>query len=126
MKPALTLLAGEFSVCRLAPGTPMPGEPDRASFWSAARTADELSVVTPAGTEPGGARVEMGWRVFKAEGPMAFSELGVLAGITGALSSAGVSIFAISTFDTDYILFKGEQLTAALEGLLAAGYVVKG
>jgi len=67
---------------------------------------------------------EPGWACFKVEGPLEFELVGVLAGISSALAEAGVSIFALSTFDTDYILIKREQVRTAYDALVFAGYQV--
>ncbi|MGD8406628.1 MAG: ACT domain-containing protein [Anaerolineales bacterium] len=67
---------------------------------------------------------EPGWACFKVEGPLEFELVGVLAGISSALANAGVSIFASSTYDTDYILVKREQVRVAQEALSSAGYQV--
>jgi hypothetical protein len=102
--------------------------PDAA--WTAAatgalvsitRTADELSVVCPQDDAPPGARVEGGWRALKLQGPILFAEVGVLSTLAGALAGAGLSLFAVSTYDTDYVLVKERDLAAALDALRMAG-----
>lgn len=69
-------------------------------------------------------RSNTGWACYKVEGPLEFSLVGILAGIARALADAGLPIFALSTFDTDYILVKREQVQAAWEALISAGYSV--
>ena len=71
---------------------------------------------------PRGARVEEGWRALKLEGPIPFEEVGVLSALSGSLAGAGLSVFAISTFDTDYILVKEMHLAAALDALAKVGF----
>jgi hypothetical protein len=66
-----------------------------------------------------------GWVCFKVEGPLEFSLVGILAGISLALAEAGVSIFALSTFETDYILVKRNQVEVAKEALTSAGYQIR-
>ena len=78
----------------------------------------------PEGAVPEGVRHEGGWRVLKLEGPFEFSEVGVLASITAPLADAGVSLFAVSTFDTDYVLVKEEQLGAGAAALRGRGHEV--
>jgi hypothetical protein len=95
-----------------------------ASLISVTRTAEELSVVCPSGSAPRGARVEDGWKAFKLEGPIPFAEVGVLSALAGALAGAGLSLFALSTFDTDYILVKEGDLEAARAALERAGGTV--
>jgi hypothetical protein len=115
----LRLLAGHYAVCRLPSDAEIP-----AGFFSATRTADELSVVCSEASVPQGALCECGWRIFQVVGPLEFSLTGVLAGIAAPLADAGVSIFAISTFDTDYVLVKDEDVAKAGEALRAAGHRV--
>jgi hypothetical protein len=91
-------------------------------LWSITRTAEETSVVCLRENAPGGARVEDGWRALKLEGPIPFEEIGVLSALAGSLAAAGLSVFALSTFDTDYILVKETGLAAALAALGKAGF----
>ena len=91
------------------------------TLLSITRTADELSVVCPEGDAPPGARVERGWRALKLHGPIPFTEVGVLSVLAGALAGAGLSLFALSTYDTDYLLVKGVDLAGALEALRKTG-----
>jgi hypothetical protein len=111
----LELVEGEYSVCRLAVGAPVP-----LRFFSLTRTAEELSVVCFAGEEPEGSRVEGGWRCFRVAGTLDFALTGVLSSIAAPLAAAGVSLFAVSTFDTDYVLVK--DLEAAKRALEAEGH----
>jgi uncharacterized protein len=115
----LRLLPGRFEICHLSAGAEVP-----ASFFSATRTADELSVVCAEGLAPEGALREEGWRILQVAGPLDFSLTGVLAAIATPLAAAGVSIFAISTFNTDYVLVKEENVAKAMEALRAAGHRV--
>jgi hypothetical protein len=116
----LCLLPSRFSIYRLDPAAPLPvwavGE-----LVSLTRTADELSVVCAADAAPSGVRAESGWRAFKVLGPLDFALVGILAQLAGVLAQAGVSLFAISTYDTDYILVKEDMLGRALAALREAG-----
>jgi hypothetical protein len=100
---------------------PRPGP-----LLSITRTAEETSVVCLRENAPRGARVEDGWRALKLEGPIPFEEIGVLSALAGSLAGAGLSVFALSTFDTDYILVKETSLAAALEALGKAGFSANG
>lgn len=91
-------------------------------FLSITRTVTELSVVCEEGSVPPGVRAERGWRALVVEGPLDFSLTGILAGLAQTLAEAGVSIFAISTFETDIILVKEEMLVRAVDALNRAGY----
>jgi hypothetical protein len=106
---------GEFAVCKLpdASGVDFSQE---CVFLS--KTPDELSLVCPAESVPGNAlKVEKGWALFRVEGTLDFALVGILAKISTALAASGISIFAVSTFDTDYILIKTPFLAAARHAL---------
>ncbi len=120
----LTLLDGHMSVCRLAPTSEIPDWAVTGGFFSVTRTADELSVLCPNEAIPEDVRCERGWRALKLEGPFEFSEVGILASVTVPLAEAGVGIFAVSTFDTDYVLVKEEQLESAVAALRGLGHKV--
>jgi uncharacterized protein len=111
----LELLPGEFSICRLPPNSPTP-----QSFFSLTRTQTELSVVCLIGDEAEGAKVERGWSCMRVSGVLDFSLTGILASLALPLAEAKVSIFAVSTFDTDYLLVK--DLSTARQALEAAGH----
>jgi uncharacterized protein len=126
MKPLqLTCLPGEFVVCRLNPEEPLPPVLASAGLVSITRTADELSIVCPRNAAPEGSRQEPGWRCLAIEGPLPFSATGILASVAVPLANAGVSIFAMSTFDTDYLLVRDAQLGEAVLALRAAGHDVE-
>lgn len=120
----LVLLAPRFAVCRFAPGEPIPTPLEASPLWSVTCTADELSLVCTEDAIPEGARAESGWRCLMVEGPIEFSAVGVLAALTVPLAEAGVSVFALSTHDTDYLLIRAEQLASARTALERAGHVV--
>ena len=122
---SITLLDQAFTIHRLPSNAEVPAPALDCPFFAITRTADELSLVLPASVEIESEKSEGGWACFKVAGPLEFSLLGVLAGISAALAKAQVSIFALSTFDTDYILVKREQVRAAREALVSAGYNVK-
>lgn len=122
----LTVLEGEFAIHQLPPDAAIPPDVLRADFFALTRTADELSLVCPAGIPVPGVRSEGGWAALKVEGPLDFALTGVLAGLSGALAAAGVSVFAISTFDTDYLLVRVERLPDAVRALREAGHTVDG
>jgi hypothetical protein len=113
---------GSFAICRLPPDAPIPELTSDVPFISATRTADELSIVCPAAHAPASAKCEGLWTCFKLEGPFPFSLTGVLASFIDPLAEHGVPIFAISTFDTDYVLVKEEHALTARQTLQAAGH----
>ena len=125
MKPQrFTLLSGEWAIARLAPDAPLPPWAlAPAGFIAIVRTTDECSIVAPAPAVPAEIRAECGWSVLRLQGPFAFDQTGILASFAAPLAAADVGIFAVSTFDTDYVLVKTAQLAAALAALRAAGHL---
>jgi hypothetical protein len=121
---SLDILPGRLAVCRLPPDAPLPEPPSRAGFWSATRTEEELTIVLPEEMAPAGWKAESGWRCFKVLGPLDFGLTGILASLATSLAEAGVPIFAVSTYDTDYVLVKEENLEKAKQALLASGHSI--
>src|ERR1700687_3811369 len=115
-------LPATFAVCRFPSDAPIPALSSTAVFISITRTAEELSIVCPTDQAPQNAKCESPWTCFKLEGPFPFSLTGVLASFLNPLAERGVPIFAVSTFDTDYILVREEHAATALETLQAAGH----
>ena len=110
----------EFSICRLNDGARVNFG---AEFWFAARTDNELSLVCETKDAPNCAAArDDGWAAFRIEGTLDFSLVGILAKISSILAENEIGIFAVSTYDTDYILTKKENFSRALEALAAAGY----
>jgi hypothetical protein len=120
----LRVLAGELAVCRLPAGAPAPTPPPGATLFSITRTPDELSIVCAAADAPAGAQVQTGWRALQVAGPLDFALTGILASIAAPLALAGVSLFAVSTYDTDYVLVGADALDAAVAALRDAGHDV--
>jgi uncharacterized protein len=120
----LRLDPARCSVCRLADDAPWPVPPDGARLYSATRTRGELSVVCGEGDEPPGARVEPGWRVFHVVGPLGFDLVGIIASLTVPLAAADVGVFVLSTFDTDLVLVKDDDLDRAIDVFGGAGHRV--
>lgn len=125
VQPRLSILDERLAICRLDVASGIPPWGISSRFASFTRTADELSVVCPEESVPEDVGCERGWRVLKLEGPLDFSLVGVLAKITGALAEADVSVFVISTFDTDYVLVRENLLNTAVTILRDAGYEVQ-
>jgi uncharacterized protein len=113
-----------MAVCRLEPDRQIPEGLMQAPFYSITRTADELSVVCPERLVPADAKVERGWRVLKVEGPLDFATTGLLAALTKPLAQANVSVFALSTYDTDYLLIQNKHAAAAVAVLRTQGHDV--
>lgn len=117
-----SVLPGSWAVVRLPPDSDAPAAALVPPFHSVTRTPDELSLVCPDHAVPEGARAEAGWAVLVLAGPFPFELTGILASILAPLAAAGVGIFAMSTFDTDYVLVKRERLDEAVAALVAAGH----
>jgi hypothetical protein len=122
----LTALPDSYAICRLAPGQPIPAWAIAAEgFVSITRTADELSVVCSEASAPEGIAASRGWRCLRVEGPLDFALVGVLGSLAAPLAEAGVSIFAISTYDTDYLLVSEQDVAAAIQALKTAGHTMR-
>jgi uncharacterized protein len=120
----LTLLAERFAISRLAADAPIPDWATQGPFFSVTRTGDELSVVSELSHVPVGVQSQPGWRVFKVHRPFVLSEIGVLSALAAPLAEARISLFAVSTFDTDYLFVAAEILSAALTALGRAGHTI--
>jgi hypothetical protein len=124
MKLPIRILPETLAVCRLAGDAAIPPWAVAGAFFSITRTADELSVVCRQDAVPEGVVCEPGWRGLRVAGTVPFSAVGVLAALAAPLAEAGISIFAVSTFDTDYLLVKAEALEAAVAMLRQQGHAV--
>jgi hypothetical protein len=120
----LALLVDTFAVCRLEADAVVPGWAWGGEVACVTRTADELSIVCRAGLVPEGVRSEPGWRCLRVQGPLDLALTGVFARIAQPLADAGISLFAVMTYDTDYVMVKQARLDAALAALRGAGHRV--
>ena len=116
------LVEGSYAVCRLPVDAPVL--PPAGRFRSVTRTPDEVSVVCEEEHAPEGAVTEPDWRCMKVAGPLDLSLTGIASAITSPLADAGVALFLISTYETDYLLVKGTLLDRAIEALEGAGHTV--
>ncbi len=123
----LAVLAADLAVCRLLPSRDVPGWAwQDKRLLSVTYTADELSIVCANSAIPDDTQCERNWRALKVQGPLDFSLTGILAALAGPLASAGIAIFALSTYDTDYILVKEHTLQRAIAVLQQDGHVFEG
>lgn len=113
-----------FAVCRLHPSAAIPGWVNKTLFTSITRTEDELSIVCEMKQVPEEIQCEKDWRILKVVGPLDFALVGILANISRVLAEASISIFAISTYDTDYILVKEKDLDAAISALSLDNHII--
>ncbi len=118
----LSLLSDTYAVCRLGRDDDVPHWAQYGEFLSVTRTADELSIVCPRDSVPPDIVTEAPWRCLKLEGPLDFALVGVIAAITAPLADAGIGVFTISTYDTDYLLVKEGDLARTIEILNESGF----
>ena len=115
-------LPGLYAIVRFAPGADVPHRATNGDFTSITRTADELSVVCSMENLPADLASQPRWICLTLEGPFAFSQTGILLSFIEPLSYRNVPIFAISTYDTDYVLVQEQHSRAAVEALIATGH----
>jgi hypothetical protein len=121
---SLAILGDSFAICKLRTDENIPDWTLSESFCSITRTPDELSIVCPQEVVPKGIQAVRGWRGLRVEGKFDFSAVGILSSITSSLAKAGIAVFVISTYDTDYILVKDSELDRAIAALRNAGHNV--
>ncbi|NKF08565.1 ACT domain-containing protein [Clostridium gasigenes] len=120
----MKLLKEKYGVCRLDKKEPIPNWGIDGEFYSITKTEDELSIVCLEDNIPEKIQCEKEWRVLKIEGPLDFSLVGILAAISNLMAKNSISIFAISTYDTDYILVKEKYIDKAIMVLVNDRYEV--
>lgn len=113
---------GPYAIVRLAPDAAVPAWATKGEFTSISRTVDELSIVCPVENLPTDVSSSHRWICLKLKGPFPFSQTGVLISFIEPLSSQGIPIFAISTYDTDYVLIQEEWAGMAIQALQDAGH----
>jgi len=121
----LELLAGTYALCRLPVGAGLP-EWLRGTFYSVTVTPTEVSIVCEAARVPAGVPHEPDWRCLEVKGTLDFSLTGILASFAVPLAEAGVSLFALSTFNTNYLLVSNDCLEQAVAALVGVGHSVRG
>ncbi len=124
-RPTLTLrlLTGGFAVCRLSPGSEQPGWA-KGELVSLTQTRGEVSVVCEEGCVPADVERQGGFRCLAVAGPLDFALTGVIASLAGPLADAGISLFPLGTYDTDYLFVREADLSRAVTALRAAGHEV--
>ena len=122
MKLQLNILENHFTIHRFPANHEIPNQVYESQFYSISKTDEELSIVCNSTTQVNSEKSDTDWSCIKVEGPLDFSLTGILSKISTVLAIAEISIFAISTFDTDYILVKSEKLPFAKKALLKSGY----
>ena len=120
----MTEIPEQLAVVRLGPGAPIPGWAESSSIFSITATATETSVICAARNVPTKARHERSFTGFAVQGPLEFDKTGVLLSLLAPLAEEGISVFTLSTFDTDWILVRRPQADAAAEAWRRRGHTV--
>ena len=120
----LDVLPGSFAVCRLSADAPLPPWASDAAFSSVTRTPHELSILCDGDAVPADVEAQREFRALMVRGPLDFSLTGILAALAGALAAAAVSIFPVSTYDTDYLFVRSVDLNRSIAALRNAGHTV--
>jgi uncharacterized protein len=115
-------IPGRLAVVRLDPGSDIPSWSSKGTLSGVIRTPDELTIVCDQIAVPESVKAERDWVALMVEGPLAFSMTGVLSTLLEPLAAEQISVFVLSTFDTDYILVKSDQSSRALEALSHGGH----
>jgi len=124
-KLILTLLPDKLGICRLESGVSLQKLPrDDGVFFSVTKTAEETSLVCSEELIPADIPSEKNFRIFKVEGPLEFGLTGILAMLLEPLAKAGIPVFTLSTYDTDYIMIKEEKLEKAVKALNTVSQVI--
>jgi hypothetical protein len=118
----LVPLSGRFAICRLEARAPLPAWASDNAFSSVTRTAGELSIVCPEAEVPADVDATRDWRALAVQGPLDFSLVGVLASLVEPLARRRISVFCMSTFETDYLLVRDADFASACAVLQAAGH----
>lgn len=130
MEPTVSLtlsaLSERFAVVRLPPASGVPPLPLGGLLLALTVTPEEVSIVCAEDAAPAGGETSPGWRALRVAGDLDFSLVGIMANLTHALAQAQVSVFALSTYTTDYLLVREAQFEQALEALRAAGHTITG
>ncbi len=121
----LTVHPEHYAVVRLDPDDDVPSWAEVGAVSSVTRTASELSIVCVEAAVPAEASAERGWRMLEVAGPLDFTLTGVLSSLTVPLAAADVTLFALSTFETDYLLVRKNDLDRASSALRGAGHTVE-
>ena len=124
MNLSLSLLPDKLAICRLPADSSVPGWVSESSFLSITRTRDELSIVCAEAGVPDEVKADRGWRCLKVAGPLDLALTGILASLVSPLAEAQINIFAVSTYDTDYLLVKQESLARSIDVLTWSGHRV--
>jgi uncharacterized protein len=122
---SLVIWPGSYAIVRLEPRAPLPDWAEgRSAFVCVTRTPAETSVICEEGVVPAGVDRSGSWSMLEVAGPLEHTVVGVLASLTAALATAGIPVFVVSTFGTDYLMVPSRDLAAARGALNAAAHHV--
>jgi hypothetical protein len=124
-KLTLIILRETFAICRLGKDAPIPDWVFQGNLYSVTRTKDELSIVCPLINVPKGIVSNQGWSCLKVKGPLDLSLTGIISSIASTLERENISLFSISTYDTDYIMVNEKNLEKAIFALTEAGQQIQ-
>lgn len=122
---SLSVMEKRLAACRFAPDADVPGWAAQAAFASVTRTRDELSIICDEDVVPPDVKAARDWRALKLEGPFDFALVGILASILTPLAQEGISVLAVGTYETDYVLVRAGQYERAITTLVRAGHRIK-
>lgn len=117
------ILKDLYSVCKLTPDSDIPHWVNKNEFYSVTKTDEEFSILCLQNDVPANIKCELNWKILKIDSKLDFSMVGVIAQISKSLAENNISIFVISTFDTDYICVKEKDLAQTINILKKAGNV---
>jgi uncharacterized protein len=120
----VSILPERLAICQLPAAAPIPAWATAEPFFSISRTADELSIVCPETQLPAEGEASRGWRALKLQGPFDFELVGILLRLAEPLAAAGISIFPVGTYETDYVLVREAALATAVTVLRQAGHTI--
>ena len=122
----LEVIQGTYAVCQMPTGGGDMRWINKSGFWSVTETDEEVSVICLDECLPERMSKESGWALIRVAGPLDFSLVGILSSILTPLAESGISVFTLSTFNTDYIMVKHTQLAQAVSVLAYSGYSIRG
>ena len=114
-----------FAIVRMSADDAIPAWANGGPFVSVTRTGTELSIVCREISGPAGMHADRGWQCLRLEGPIPLKTVGIAAEFTSVLAKANVSVFPVATYDTDYVLVKGDRMETAMDALRSAGHSVR-
>jgi hypothetical protein len=124
-RAALRIRGERFAICQLAPDSPPPWANLGDGFWAVTHSEGELSLVLPEDSVHPGWRSEPGWRCIEVAGPLDLEMTGVLAALSAPLAEAGIPVFVLSTYNTDYVLVREQDIGRAADTLAARGHQIE-